>query len=462
MSASSIKKLILILIALVLTAGLASCSSAPGNNTVTVPALTYAEYAAASDEAKVVIEGYLQSYALVYGDTRVSMFLQDDDGAYYVYLAVCDAEKANQLEIGKLIRVTGVKGSYAGEREVQEQSTFEILSGSKIYDPADITSLLGSEPTLEKMMNRRVCLKGLVIRESYGKDDASCAYLYNWDGSGKAGDNNDVYFSASHGEDYSLFVVESDEYQEGSSVYSSAVSVSVGDVVDLEGFLYWYNGPNIHVSSMKITRSSKAELSKGSGVMTREAFLAAYDGEEAVIEAYVQGLCDYDEERGRFSAYLADADGAYFAKGITADKSVYESLSEGSMIRVSGYRATENGMPLMAEGCTMQLLEGYYIAPVENITSLIGDSDALSAMAGQKVYVKGLTASSPAADGLIQAYDANGKQYGFVIVPEELPEGSTAETAAGQLAPGAVIDLTCFVSLDPEPQFRVQRLTVRK
>ena len=179
MSASSIKKLILILIALVLTAGLASCSSAPGNNTVTVPALTYAEYAAASDEAKVVIEGYLQSYALVYGDTRVSMFLQDDDGAYYVYLAVCDAEKANQLEIGKLIRVTGVKGSYAGESEVQEQSTFEILSGSKIYDPADITSLLGSEPTLEKMMNRRVCLKGLVIRESYGKDDASCAYLYN-------------------------------------------------------------------------------------------------------------------------------------------------------------------------------------------------------------------------------------------------------------------------------------------
>ena len=457
-----IKKLISFIIAAALTAGLVSCSSAPANNTVAVPALTYAEYAAASDEAKVVIEGYIQSYALVYGGSRVSMFLQDDDGGYYVYLAVCDAEKASQLEIGKLVRVTGVKGSYAGEREVQEQSTFEFLSESKIYDPFDITALLGETPTLEKMMNRRVSLKGLVIRESYGTDDASFAFLYNWDGSGKAGDNNDIYFSASHGEDYSLFVVESDENQEGSSVYSSATSFSVGDVVDLEGFLYWYNGPNIHVSSIKVTKTSKADLSKGYGVMTRDAFIEAYDGEEAVIEAYIQGLSEYDAQLGRFSAYLADADGAYYAKGIAADKSTYDKLSEGSLIRVSGYRTTENGMPMMAEGSTMQLLEGYYVAPVENVTSFIGDNDTLSAMAGQKVYIKGLTASSPASGGLIQAYDANGKQYGFVIVPEELPEGSTANAAAEQLAPGTVIDLTCFITLDPEPQFRVHRLSVRK
>ena len=37
---------------------------------------------------------------------------------------------------------------------------------------------------------------------------------------------------------------------EGSDVYEAVKALNVGDVIDLEGFLYWYNGANPHITSV--------------------------------------------------------------------------------------------------------------------------------------------------------------------------------------------------------------------
>ena len=43
-------------------------------------------------------------------------------------------------------------------------------------------------------------------------------------------------------------------------VYKTAEGLKAGDVVDLEGFLYWYNGANPHVTGIKLTGGSLLEL----------------------------------------------------------------------------------------------------------------------------------------------------------------------------------------------------------
>ena len=459
-----LKKLVSVIIVCSLALGLASCASAPANNTVTVQAMTYAEYMAASNDAKVLIEGYLQCYAYNFGFKRVNMFLQDDDGAYYVYMAVCDDEKAAQLSPGVKVRVSGVKGSYAGEVEIQEQGTFEVLSEKKIYEPTDVTSLLGDEKSLEKMMNRKISVKDLTVLESYDKEDRVFASLYKWDGSGKAGEGDDIYFSASNQDNPSLFVIESDENPEGSAVYDAALGLAVGDVIDLDGYMYWYNGPNIHVNSIKVKKTSKADLTKDPAALSHDDYLKAADGEQVIIEAYVQGVSEYNEEEKRYSAYLSDADGAYYAKDLISEQPDYEKYTNGAKFRIKGVKATENGMPVITGITETELLEGYYIAPAVNATALLDDENSLSDMTGQKVVVKGTTfaaANLEEGAGIIQTIGANGKVYSFVLGSEDHSEDSDIYKTVDEVSPGDVIDLVCFVFLDPEPVLRIQSITVK-
>jgi hypothetical protein len=37
---------------------------------------------------------------------------------------------------------------------------------------------------------------------------------------------------------------------EETEVYKAVENLKVGDTVDLEGFLYWYEGPNPHITSV--------------------------------------------------------------------------------------------------------------------------------------------------------------------------------------------------------------------
>ena len=81
-------------------------------------------------------------------------------------------------------------------------------------------------------------------------DGNDVAFLYNWDGSGQPG--NDLYFNVSvNGGTYN-FVVESYLCYDGSDAYEAFEALNIGDKVDLEGFLYWYNGANPHITSITI------------------------------------------------------------------------------------------------------------------------------------------------------------------------------------------------------------------
>lgn len=206
--------------------------------------MSYEDFAAAELDDEVVIEGYLQAkqaYSEQYGNT--SLYLQDGKGGYFVYRIACTKDEYETLEIGRKLKITGFKAEWSGEVEITDAS-FELERGEYLFRAEDVTALLGTEELIEKQ-NLLVSIKGATVSESEG----GAAWLYGWDGSGEEG--SDLYFNVEiDGKPYT-FLVESDLCGPGTEVYEKVKTLEVGDTVNLTGFLYWYEGPNPHIITVR-------------------------------------------------------------------------------------------------------------------------------------------------------------------------------------------------------------------
>lgn len=195
--------------------------------------MTHAEYIAAPVDSPVCIETYVQAHQS-WWDNKVTVYAQSEDGAYFLYNMECSEEDAAKLTEGTKIRVNGFKTEWSGEVEVAEGATFEILEGSYIAPAHDITGALGASNLIE-WQNEKIAVNNLVFEKLEYKG-------------GERGDDIYVTFN-SNGSSYD-FCVESYLTGPDSDVYTTVESLTEGDVVDVEGFLYWYNGPNIHITSV--------------------------------------------------------------------------------------------------------------------------------------------------------------------------------------------------------------------
>lgn len=212
--------------------------------------MTYAEYAAAKKGDTVVIEGFIQAKGDTYASYKNSnVFLADKDGAYYVYrLTVKSDEDWAKMTVGTKLKVTGVKSDYSGEVEIAGDdqvtpATYEILEGSYVADPVDVTAKVGTAD-IETYMNQLITIKGAeVVADDNGK-----AFTYKYNGSGSQGD--DAYFYVNiNGAKYQ-FLAETDITNKDTDVYKAIEALKAGDKVDLVGFAYWYNGLQMQVTSL--------------------------------------------------------------------------------------------------------------------------------------------------------------------------------------------------------------------
>lgn len=240
------KKSLFLTLALALTLVFVGCGAKDDPAVKSEGVMTYQEYAAAAIDDSVVIEAYVQAHQ-DWWDGKVTVYAQDTEGAYYLYELPCTEEDSKKLVPGTKLKVTGKKAEWSGEVEVVD-STFEILEGSYIAQPTDVTALLGKDELINHM-NKRVSFKGMTV-ESIGKDDNGndAAFFYREGNSGQEGD--DLYFKVSvNGQSY-IFCVESYLCGKDTEVYKAVKNLKIGDKIDLEGFLYWYNGPNPHITSV--------------------------------------------------------------------------------------------------------------------------------------------------------------------------------------------------------------------
>ncbi len=222
-----------------------------------VPAMTHEEFIKADLDSAVTIEAYVQANQS-WWDGKIKLYLQDENhGGYFAYDLACTEEEAAKLSVpGTKVRISGVKAEWSGEVEIID-ATFEILDGSFIAEPEDVTALLGSDE-LEQHMNEKVAFKGLKVAASKveGKDD-EFPFLYAWDGSGSQESNSDLYFNVElDGKTYT-FTVESYLCDNSTDVYKAVEGLKVGDTIDCEGFLYWYNGANPHITSVTVTAAAE-------------------------------------------------------------------------------------------------------------------------------------------------------------------------------------------------------------
>lgn len=252
------KKFLTLLLALVMALSIVGCGKTEdqtddkdtpdegGDAAVTV--MTHAEFDAAAVDSPVTVETYIQAAQGWWEKDGVGVatfYTQADDGAYFLYNMPCSKEDYGSLLVeGVKIRVSGYKAEWSGEVEIID-ATWEVLDGNtKTYEALDVTSLLGSDELIQHQ-NEKVSFKGMTVAAS---NDAGAPFLYNWDGSGSEGD--DLYFNVSLNDTIYTFVVESYLCGPGSDVYEAVKGLNVGDVVDMEGFLYWYNGANPHITSV--------------------------------------------------------------------------------------------------------------------------------------------------------------------------------------------------------------------
>ena len=194
--------------------------------------MTYAEYDAAAMDAEVVIEAYVQA-TQSWWDNKITAYLQDPDGAYFCYEMACSEEDAAKLTKGTKIKVTGYKGAWAGEIEIMD-GKFEILEGTWVAEAMDATALLGTDDLI-KHQNKLATFKGMTIEKITYKNDAP---------------GDDIYVDVSKdGKTYS-FCVERYLTDPDTDVYKAFADLKAGDVVDIEGFIYWYEGVNTHITAV--------------------------------------------------------------------------------------------------------------------------------------------------------------------------------------------------------------------
>ena len=195
--------------------------------------MTYDEYIAAEIDAEVVIEAYVQA-TQSWWDNKITVYLQDKDGAYFAYEMACSEEDAAKLTKGTKICVTGYKAVWAGEIEITDATFTFVEAEPWVATAFDATALLGTDELIEHQ-NEFVTFKGLTISKIEYKN-------------GEPGD--DIYVDVTYGDKTYSFCVE--RYLTGpeTEVYKAFAELAAGDVIDVEGFLYWYEGVNTHITSV--------------------------------------------------------------------------------------------------------------------------------------------------------------------------------------------------------------------
>ena len=201
-----------------------------------VSVMSHADYVAADLNSEVVIETYVQA-TQSWWDNKITVYCQDEEGAYFLYELACSEEDAAKMVPGTKIRVTGYKGEWAGEVEVMD-GTFEFIEGADaLYIGAtDYTELLGTEELINHQ-NELAAFFGLTVEAIEYKN-------------GEPGD--DIYVTLGYNGNSYSFCVE--RYLTGpeTEVYTTVGTLNVGDVVNVEGFLYWYDGVNPHITAISL------------------------------------------------------------------------------------------------------------------------------------------------------------------------------------------------------------------
>ena len=295
--------------------------------TVATNVLSYDEYIAAEVGSEVTIEAYITGRTTWYNNAA-SFYLADDNGGYYVYNLPCTEEEYASLLINKKLQVTGTKAEWKGEVEINCQTATENggwqLCDGEDFNPSstNITSI--AKEVLDNYKNQFIKALGLTVTK------APYTNFEDFTLEPKAG--VDVYFEVKDDAgNVSTFVVEAylENSQYGSDVYNAVCALNVGDRIDLEGFVYYWENPQLQVTGL-------------TKVFSYDEYIAAAANEEVTIQAYIASRTTWYNNAASF--YLADDNGGYYVYNLPCTEDEYNNLLvKGAFVEITGAKAEWKG-----------------------------------------------------------------------------------------------------------------------
>ncbi len=397
--------------------------------------MSYYEYVAAELDDEVVVECYVQAHQS-WWDNKITVYAADKDGAYFLYEMACSEEDAAKLIPGAKIKVTGYKAEWSGEIEIVD-ATFEFVEGdSFVAEPIDITELLGTE-ALVLYQNSFVNFTKVTVKSVEYKG-------------GERGD--DIYLTVTYGgNDYSFCV---ERYLTGpdTEVYLEVEALEEGDVIDLEGFLYWYEGANTHITGAS------------AHVWTYDEYVAADLDQKVVVECYVQAHQSWWDNK--ITVYAADKDGAYFIYELACSEENAAKLVPGAKIKVTGYKAEWSGEVEIVDA-TFEFVEGEsYVTEAINLTDKLGE-DELVDYQNRLAIFKGVTVKKveykggSRGDDIYLTVTYGGNDYDFCIEKYLTGPDTEVYSAVEALVEGDTIDVEAFLYWYNGPNPHITKVTVK-
>ena len=441
------KKLLICLICLILAFGLVACvdqngggqggndgeqGNGGGENGGTeenedpfegLELMSYEDYMAASKDAPVYVEMYVQAHQS-WWDNKITVYAADEDGAYFLYEMACSEEDAAKLTPGTKIAVKGYKGEWAGEIEIMD-ATFEFVTDT--YEPyiaeaVDLTDVLGTDELID-YQNQFVYFDSLTVESIEFKN-------------GEPGD--DIYVDLSKdGKTYSFCV---ERYLTGpdTELYKTVSALKQGDVIHVEGFLYWYEDVNTHITAVY-----------NGGVLSYAEYAAAKINQHVKVEMYVQAHQSWWDNK--ITVYAADEDGAYFLYEMACSEEDAAKLTPGTKILVDGYKGEWAGEVEIMDATFEFVTDAYdpYVAEAKDLTDLLGTEELINYQ-NQLVSFAGLTVKeisykNDGGDDIYVTVGYNGASYSFCVEVYLTGTDSDLYKAVQALEVGDVVDVTGFL-----------------
>ena len=408
------KKFAALLLVLVMVFSLAAC----GKKTA---AMSHADYMAAAMDSQVTVETYVQA-TQSWWDNKITVYCQSEDGAYFAYEMACTEEDAAKLVPGTKIRITGTKGEWSGEVEIMD-ATFEFVEADPFIATAlDATSLLGTDDLI-KHQNEKVKFTGLTVTAIAYQNDAP---------------GDDIYLTLSKDGKAYNFCVEKYLTGPDTDLYKAVCDLKVGEVVDVEGFLYWYEGANPHITALTVKEK----------VMSHEEYEKAAMDADVTVVTYVQATQSWWDNK--ITAYCQSEDGAYFAYEMACTEADAAKLTPGTMIKIKGVKGEWSGEVEIMDATFEFLTDDTYVAEALDATSLLG-TDELIKHQNEKVKFTGMTVAKvefqndAPGDDIYLTLSLGGKTYDFCVEKYLTDPNTDLYKTASELKLGDVVDVEGFL-----------------
>lgn len=418
--------------------------------------MSYAQYAAAKDGDEVTIEGYVQAKQSWWSN-KATVYLQDDNGAYFVYELGCTENEYNtDLAVGNKIQVTGVKGSYAEQVEIfasqsGAEATWKKVAGTKTYQPVKLSKLADMKSHPNQLVELDV-----VVASTPTVDPK----------------RDNIYYDVTDGENVYTFCVETYLTAKTLPMYETVKNFKKGDNVTVSGFAYTYYAPQLHTTGA--TNKGTNVFTKSAGVMTHAQFNEAAVGTECTLEAFVVAKYAYSSW-GNTTVYLTDGEGGYFFYRVPCTQAQYDTIKVGEKLKITGQKAEWQGEVEVdasqsgAEG-TFEVIPGAkFLANPLDLSDKLADANELKKHNNELVVLNGLevvSVTQPSSEGGDIYFDVkftpatgDAVTYTFCVESDLCSKDTDVYKTVLALQAGDKINLEGFMYIYNNPQLHTMKVT---